>query len=285
MCPEVPERHSDTVAPPAIRRDEQLQRGRRSPFVPAAVTLPAAVHLGPPLCGLFHQLLLDRVDQRHGTALQVADLDEAEGQPAAGPTACRPAGPRANGSPLRGSRRRRRNRPRPDAPGHCAGPRAPCRGAWAPRPAPAPAAWSIARVDARPTPTPARRPTADARSVPGQAHQVPAQDPSPRKPGPAGCFIAHLPDVLDLARYSLRPGLDEPPAVLLCVIHASHCIGGCRYRFRRFRNPGRSALRRRVPGRRGGVLDACCQHPSRHGRPGRQLPLQVVLPVCVASAS
>jgi len=49
------------------------------------MALPAAVHLGPPLRGLFHEFLLDRLDQRQGTALKLADLDEAESQPAAGP--------------------------------------------------------------------------------------------------------------------------------------------------------------------------------------------------------
>jgi hypothetical protein len=52
---------------------------------PADVRLPAAVHLGPPLRGLVYQLLLDGVHQRQGTALELADLEEAERQPGAGP--------------------------------------------------------------------------------------------------------------------------------------------------------------------------------------------------------
>lgn len=33
--------------------------------------------------------------------------------------------------------------------------------------------------------------------------------------------VQHLPDALNLAHYSLCPGLDKDPAVLLYVIHAS----------------------------------------------------------------
>ena len=85
-------------------------------------------------------------------------------------------------------------------------------------------------------------------------------------PAVAGRLIAQLPDVLDLARYSLRPSLDGRPAVMLRVIHASHCITGPPVRSGPFCGAGqiRPALARPRPPQRG-VLPC-------YGRPGCQPP-------------
>jgi len=54
--------------------------------VDRAMTVPSvAIHVGPPVCGLLHQFLLDGVHQRQGAALELVNFDQAESQATAGP--------------------------------------------------------------------------------------------------------------------------------------------------------------------------------------------------------